>query len=345
MAVRKAVLGVVLLLLFGWGGISAKGQEAFRIVTFNVENLCDTIHDVGYNDFEYLPTAAREWTSGRYNRKLQAIAEAISNAGGTTWPWLVALCEVENACVLDALLATTPLGAAGYRYTISCSDDPRGMDVALLYLEDRFRIVGSEEWTIPFTSDTTKRSRNILYVEGRFYNDAPLDLLIVHLPSRRGGAWRSRKVRNEAMTFLAAQCDSLLAVDPNRSILILGDFNATPYDRSSIHLFPPLGKDAPLSDQANLYDITTLLSKDSYPSSYYYGGITEQLDRFIVSRSLLDRTLGGVKVVVGSVTNVPHLSMRRLADGRSIPLRTYGGTHYLGGVSDHLAVSALFFLK
>lgn len=338
------ILWVIATLL--WAHSAVVAQETFRIVTFNAENLCDTIHDEGFNDWEFLPQGGKQWTEARYRRKLNAVAETISEAGGTDWPWLVALCEVENSCVTEALLATTRLGEVGYAGTTSCGNDPRGMDVAFLYLKDRFRITASEEWQIPFTdADSAKRSRPVLYVRGRFYTGIPLDIMVVHLPSRRGGTRASAPARRDAVRFIRGKCDSLLRLDPERDLLIMGDFNATPYDRDMRNHFVPLKANGSYPQDAPLVDITSVLSAGSYPGSYYFGGQTQQLDRFVVSRGMLARTASkGVKVKIGSVTNVKSLHMRRLTDGRVIPLRTYGGNNYLGGASDHLAVSALFWL-
>lgn len=38
---------------------------------YNLENLFDTIHDAGKNDFEYLPNGKNKWNSMKYEAKLK----------------------------------------------------------------------------------------------------------------------------------------------------------------------------------------------------------------------------------------------------------------------------------
>lgn len=102
------------------------------IVSYNVENLFDTIHDERINDVEFTPEGAKHWTSHRYHRKLQHISQTISRVGGRIWPSLVTLVEVENAGVIEDLLHLYGLWGKGYRYVITNSPDPRGVDVAML---------------------------------------------------------------------------------------------------------------------------------------------------------------------------------------------------------------------
>lgn len=45
--------------------------QTFRVMTYNVENLFDTLHDAGFNDEEFLPSSNRRWNSPRYWGKQQ----------------------------------------------------------------------------------------------------------------------------------------------------------------------------------------------------------------------------------------------------------------------------------
>ena len=45
-------------------------------------------------------------------------------------PDVVALCEVENAACMDALIKFSPLREEAYRYVMTDSPDDRGIDVA-----------------------------------------------------------------------------------------------------------------------------------------------------------------------------------------------------------------------
>ena len=112
----------------------------FRIVSYNVENLFDCTRDSTYDDSEFTAEGLRCWTPARYYAKRERIARTIVNIGGWTGVALVGLCEVENErCVRD--LCRQNLKALPYSYVHFDSSDPRGIDVALLYRTDMFRIL------------------------------------------------------------------------------------------------------------------------------------------------------------------------------------------------------------
>ena len=51
--------------------------QTFTFVELNCENLFDTQHDEGKDDFEFTPEGERRWTLGRYWRKLNGIGKVI----------------------------------------------------------------------------------------------------------------------------------------------------------------------------------------------------------------------------------------------------------------------------
>ena len=56
----------------------SKGQLVRCIAFYNLENLFDTIHDEGKNDYEYLPDGGMKWTSLKYENKVKNMAYAVS---------------------------------------------------------------------------------------------------------------------------------------------------------------------------------------------------------------------------------------------------------------------------
>ena len=111
---------------------------------WNVENLYDTLHDVGFDDREFLPNAERRWNTPRYFHKQSSLAKTILAAGGLQPVDLVALCEVENDSVMHFLCRRTRLARLGYEYLVTHSADRRGIDVALLYQPETFALLHSE---------------------------------------------------------------------------------------------------------------------------------------------------------------------------------------------------------
>ena len=72
---RRIRVCVLCLLLLMARPIKKARGERIKVMTFNVENLFDTMHDEGKNDYEYLPEGANGWTRERYLRKLRNVGE------------------------------------------------------------------------------------------------------------------------------------------------------------------------------------------------------------------------------------------------------------------------------
>lgn len=217
-------------------GQTKKDTLSFRVVSYNVENLFDCRHDTLKNDYEFLPDAMRHWNYTKYKKKLDAIARTITAVGGWTPPALVALCEVENDSVLRDLTRRSVLKEAGYRYVMTNSPDQRGIDVALLYQRDQFKLISHQGIPIPHRSGKKKfrPTRDILHVCGMLLNSDTLDIFVVHLPSRSGGAKESEPYRLFAAGQLKAAVDSIYYYRHHPQILIMGDFNDYP-DNASVN--------------------------------------------------------------------------------------------------------------
>ena len=79
---RKLFLGVILVFVSSLTAMAQKDDYVVRCLAFyNLENLFDTIHDEGKNDYEYLPDGGMHWTPLKYEHKLHNMAYAISQIG------------------------------------------------------------------------------------------------------------------------------------------------------------------------------------------------------------------------------------------------------------------------
>ncbi|MBR5432711.1 MAG: endonuclease/exonuclease/phosphatase family protein, partial [Bacteroidales bacterium] len=203
-----------------------------------MENLFDCRHDTLKNDYDFLPDGSHHWTRYRYWHKLDDISRtlaAVTEEEGQ-WPTLVGLCEVENDTVLRDLTRRSPLRRAGYQYVVTESDDERGVDVALLYQPERFRLLDSHVVRIPSIQHGFRPTRDILCVSGILLTGDTLHLLVVHLPSRAGYHRGSSRHRRLAVQTLRQAVDSLAG----KAVLVMGDFNAEPLDPVFRRLCPPL---------------------------------------------------------------------------------------------------------
>nr|WP_241159956.1 endonuclease/exonuclease/phosphatase family protein [Parabacteroides sp. ZJ-118] len=316
-------------------------------MAYNVENLFDTRDHPTADDDAFLPSGDRYWTPGRYDRKLQHIAKVISAAGEWGTPALIALCEVENDSVLSHLTRRTPLRWLEYRYIITRGPDPRGMNVALLYQRDQFGYLRHASIPVRFSGERHKLTRDILHVSGKIVTGDTLDVLVCHFPSRYGGEKESERDRLDAARTLREVGDSLCRTREKPRILMLGDFNDTPQDRSISEVLAAraLPEEARSADPASCayYNLFADPRITQFPGSHKYRGEWSQLDQIIVNRDL---------VTPGSSLRLIPESIRLFAPGflltrdktwRGVrPFRTYHGFKYEGGFSDHLPIIADF---
>lgn len=294
-----------------------------RIVCYNVENLFDTTDDTDSEDSDFLPTGRLQWTPERYATKLAHLAEAIAwSADGA--PPIIGLVEVENRRVVDALAATVPLKDQGYVVVHHDSPDERGIDVALLVRDTYAEVKSHEALNVPLEND---RTRDVLYAELVLAGGERLHVFVSHWPSRREGQEKSEPKRIAAAHVVRAKVDAILAADPQAQVLIIGDFNDAPTDRSIQE-----GLRA-ACDRAGKADLFDLMCMDQPPGhgSHNYQGEWAYLDQMIVSRALLDK-VGGAKAFWDD-----RLLFNHPRYGRS-PDKTYSGDDYKGGYSDHLPV-------
>lgn len=302
---------------------------AFQVMSYNVENLFDTDDDPRTNDNEFLPNGDRHWTTTRYRSHLEQTARVILAAGRRESPVLVGLCEVENEAVLKQLVNLAPMRSEGYRFCITRGNDPRGINNALLYRPERFRLLSWRAVRIPF-ADRAKRSRDLLHASGRIASSDTLDVIVCHFPSRRNGRKGTENARLDAARCVRRLCDSLYRVRRRPHLIVMGDFNDTPSDRS-IHLMT----DAP----ERRHRLTNLFSdprQTGFAGSHYYQGKWMQLDQMLVSPLLADR-------VTEAEVFAPDFLLTEDGRRRSRrPHRVYNGFRYEGGFSDHLPIVAGF---
>ena len=298
-----------------------------HIVFYNVENLFDTKNDPEKYDDQYLPTSDKRWTRERYSHKLEQLAKAISWTGDRH-PVLVGLAEVETEqCVVD-LARSGKLKKGGYDHVHFDSPDERGMDVALLYRRKHFRVVHKEPIGIKLENDKT---RDILYVHGQLGGE-DMHVFVCHWSSRGEGVNRTEPKRIAAALVVRAAIDEILHDDPNGNILIMGDLNDFPTNKSVRRILAADCNDG--RENGHLVDLVCAEHQIGR-GSYNYKGDWGYLDHMIVSAGMLN-TAG---FVVGEAK--AFFDDRLLFDhpqfGKS-PDRTYTGRKYHGGFSDHLPV-------
>lgn len=310
-------------------------QNRFRVMEYNVENLFDTQHDTLKHDDEYLPGGMRGWNYARYQQKLTHIGQVVVAVGEWTPPALIALCEIENRHCLIDLVRYSHLQQLNYQIIHYESDDARGVDVALLYQHHFFHPIASRP--IRFTLPSGKATRDILYACGTLPSGDTLHLFINHFPSRLGGELESEPNRLFAAARLREAVDSVQNTDSAALILIMGDFNDYPDNRSMRQV---LGA-APVGDSLavnQLYNLTYALHEQGEIGSYRHDGQWGMLDQIVVSGALLAGTKRTAITADGVRVFAPDWLLEDDKPFGKKPFRTYIGLKFNGGYSDHLPV-------
>ena len=84
----------------------APAKVKFDLMSYNVENLFDTIDDPNKADEDFTPTGKLKWNTAKYYEHLNHTVDAITNKG-INFPAIVGLIEVENGIVLNDLVNTS----------------------------------------------------------------------------------------------------------------------------------------------------------------------------------------------------------------------------------------------
>lgn len=309
------------------------------VVFYNVENLFDTENTPGGNDAEFTPKGANNWTEERYIKKINDISKVLSSINKKELPEIIGLCEIENRKVLNDLVATNWLSGGNYKIEHYESRDYRGIDCALLYRPDEFKVIKSTPFHVSFTDDSKFTTRDILYVKGETKNHEEFHIFVNHWPSRIGGLDQTEPKRMAVARLLKSKIDSVQAVNPNANILVMGDMNDEPSNKS---LNKVLAAQSPDTKNAALLNLMYPIHK-AKKGSYNYRGNWNMLDNIVVSAGLLDNK--GFQCVEKQGFVFHEKWMEYEKDGEISPNRTYGGTNYYGGVSDHFPVYVHFSIN
>lgn len=333
MKFKSLILMVSGILAIQIAATSCQAQE-LKAGFYNVENLFDLVDDPATDDDEFTPNGNLNWTLERYNTKLDHIAEVIDGMG---LPDLMGFAEVENRSVVEDLLKQPKLINRGYEIIHHDSPDGRGIDVALIYNGNIFQKQSEEFVAINFPDslrnnpDLKYSTREILIAHLQKPKALDLFVIVVHAPSRGGGLAATEPLRRYVASKLRSKVDSLTAALPNTGILIMGDFNDEPDNKSiSTDLKALSPQNGVTSD--NLYNLVYEADQSGL-GTYNYRGTWNMLDQFIVNAHLLEQFADWSAQPYKKEKMMYHSD--RFGD---MPNRTYGGPNYYGGYSDHLPI-------
>jgi hypothetical protein len=309
-----------------------KNTKSCAVAFYNVENLFDTVNEPGKEDDDFTPTGACHYTNEIYQKKLYNLASVLKGmALNVNGPAIIGLAEVENDKVLKDLCAEPAISSRKYKFVWYDGPDVRGIDVALLYNPANFVVKASKPIPVYIKANGfVQHTRDILFVCG-LLNGEEVFVLVNHWPSRREGQDATADKRRAVAMQNKRIVDSLTLAKPGSKIIMMGDLNDNPVDESIRR-----DLDATSDKSKELYNpwVDVFLSgrgTSRYKQSW------QLFDQIIISKTFLSTSTAGWKYDKVEIYNPPILQ-DKFSKGKGFPYRSYKGTYWVNGYSDHFPV-------
>lgn len=345
----------------------------YGVAFYNLENIFDTIHAPGKNDYEFLPTGSYRWNSMKYNAKLHNMSKVLSELctdriklGAA----VIGVSECENRAVLEDLLKQPSLSGRHYRILHYESADRRGVECALFYnprffqLEDSLYVpyiypekdskealpLGFQQGedgqinVLPLYGDTTHITRGFLVGVGRMDGER-LAIIVNHWPSR--GA--TSPARERAAKQVRALCDALYKkYKGDVKMIIMGDLNDDPDNLSMTEGIRCKFDAQKLTGDADFFNPWCYTLRKQGQGTLLYNGRWNLFDQILLSGNMVDHSHNLKKPKAPSELQLNGLTLWRheifmreylfQQEGKykGSPLRTTAGGVWLNGYSDHL---------
>lgn len=337
---RKGLLSLMLVVLTGLSvtlyghSQDTKKYQTFGVAFYNLENLFDTINNNGKYDLEFSPEGKNRWDGKKYRSKIKNLSYALSQMTTKTTPMgpaIIGVSEIENKTVLDDLVKADAIKNWNLQVIHHDSPDRRGVDVGLLYNPRFFRPINVTNHTLKIDSYPSFKTRDQMCVVG-LLGGSRVAIIVNHWPSRRGGEKESSWLREAAAELSKSIADSLYQIDPNMGVIVMGDLNDDPSNKS---VSVTLGAQKSAEDVPAQGFYNPFWDKlDKGIGSYIYRGGWDLFDQIILNGNLVNGN-NGLKFRAAEVLNKPFL-LQQDGQYKGYPLRTFAGGVWKDGYSDHL---------
>ena len=332
--------------------LGAQKSKSYVIGFYNLENLFDTYHDEGKNDYQYLPDGSNAWTEVKYAKKLHNMAHVIAEMAKDNGRFhtVLGVSEVENRHVLEDLVVEPEIRDANFQIIHYDGPDRRGVDCALLYRPEQMQVVSSESIPFDFNSENIKfemdkeaqdnfRTRDILIVHG-IIDGEHFAFYVCHLPSRIGGKGQDLRARGGEIAYEHAR--KMEEQFPGIKIVVMGDMNDNPTDDSMAVYLHGKEKIDEVGPEDFFSPFLSML-KAGYGTLAYQGewniydciltnyNLTHAPKGTLVIQPMIKKKKA---VFYGRVFQKPFMT-NQSGPYAGTPFRTFSGGQFIGGYSDH----------
>ncbi len=338
----KNIIVIALMALINLS-VFAQEKKEYKVMTiafYNLENLFDTIVDPDTNKIlqdDFTVNGKHKWNTEKYNKKLGNMSKVISQIGTDVAgapPVVVGISEVENELVIKDLINHKNLKKYNYGIVHYESSDRRGIDVGLIYRKKLVKIKNTTSTKLRIKDKPNFRTRDQLMVEAEIDGET-IYFIVNHWPSRRGGEKRSSPLREAAAALSRKIADSILTVNTDARIIMMGDLNDQPTNKSVKKVFNTSG------------DVKNIKKGQFYNTMehYYKKGIGtgawrdtwSLFDQIIISPSLIKKDKTTWSYYQSHIFKKDYL-IQQSGRFKGYPYRTYVGDSFKGGYSDHFPV-------
>lgn len=342
---KKLFLFLLCALLSGFSAHAQRKFSVYAIGFYNQENLFDYTHDEGKNDYDFTPSGSYQWNEMKYKNKLHNMSTVLAEMGTDKLPnvgcAIIGLAEVENDHVMRDLTAQPALAERGYKYVHIEGPDHRGIDCALLYNPKMFTVLNSKlvPYVYDLPQDSARATRGFLTVSGQLAGEH-LTIIVCHWPSRGAGSYY-RELAGKQVKVLK---DSLLCDDPKVKVIVMGDMNDDPTNKSMRECLSakPEIKDVGPDDMYNPW--YNILVKEG-TGTLQYQGKWNLFDQIVMSPNLLNQNgkqdFTSLKYWKNQIFRRDYL-FQDSGKYKGNTKRTTAGGVWLNGYSDHLPVVTYF---
>jgi endonuclease/exonuclease/phosphatase family metal-dependent hydrolase len=324
----------------------------FTLMSYNVENLFDIVHDEGKVDYAYLPLEVKrsmpeamahcrgeripvyraqcfnqDWNDSVLSTKITNISQVIKSLDSGNLPDILVVQEVENLNVLQQL---NERGGLSYQSVVLIEgDDQRGIDVGIL---SKYPLAGEPK--IHYIDKSRKiKTRGIL--EAKFHIENKVVAVFAN-------HWPSQSNPDELRSLAAKKLLEVLPKAKADVRIAAGDFNTNKNDS-------PHGiNETLLKPKRGLYFVETNPNVKSFEApngSHWYQGKWDYLDRIFVDSKTAGNAEVNFRVHAKSFMMTERVLRNRNGTEtiHQVPFRFIADEQI--GYADHLPILATFKIR